>query len=526
MNITLITAEQLKERLGDHEEIALIDVREHGEYGERHPFQSVNVPFSHFELEITERVPNIFASIVLFDEADEGRARRCAQIAIACGYNQINILKGGACGWEEAGFTLFAGVNVPSKTFGELVHEHYNTPSISALQLSEWQASARPITVLDGRTEAEYQTMSIPNAKSCPNGEMSLRGEAMVQDRTQPVVINCAGRTRSIIGAQILRTMAPELEVFALENGTQGWRLAGLDLEHDKDQFYPADIKPSKIQQSRARRWALDCGAAEIGEQELQSWFEDAQRTSYLLDIRTKQEYLSGHLDGFVHAPGGQLIQATDHWIGAKYSKVLVFSGDDCRAPNIAGWLALLGYETAWYSGTAEQWQKFVNIHPLKNRPSQLELRDISQLPVEASVLDQYYVLDVRHSSMYRKGHYTGSDWLNRANLAEHLATVTDNRSIALVSDDSANASLLVEDIEKCGRKVAGWLPLDPDQPQRSGVHIEQSPNSLADDKCIDFLFFVHDRHLGNLEAAKRYLEWETGLLAKLDNEERHSFSL
>jgi hypothetical protein len=47
-----------------------------------------------------------------------------------------------------------------------------------------------------------------------------------------------------------------------------------------------------------------------------------------------------------------------------------------------------------------------------------------------------------------------------------------------------------------------------------------------SDDQCIDFLFFVHDRHDGNLESAKRYLEWEQGLMAQLDDDERAVFRM
>jgi hypothetical protein len=36
----------------------------------------------------------------------------------------------------------------------------------------------------------------------------------------------------------------------------------------------------------------------------------------------------------------------------------------------------------------------------------------------------------------------------------------------------------------------------------------------------------IHDRHDGNLESVKRYLEWEQGRMAQLDDEERAVFQL
>ena len=46
-------------------------------------------------------------------------------------------------------------------------------------------------------------------------------------------------------------------------------------------------------------------------------------------------------------------------------------------------------------------------------------------------------------------------------------------------------------------------------------------PGTPRDADCIDHLFFVHDRHDGNLEASRRYLEWELGLVDQLDEQER-----
>jgi hypothetical protein len=47
------------------------------------------------------------------------------------------------------------------------------------------------------------------------------------------------------------------------------------------------------------------------------------------------------------------------------------------------------------------------------------------------------------------------------------------------------------------------------------------TPDQPDEAACIDHLFFVHDRQDGNPEAARRYLEWELGLLAQLDPQER-----
>jgi len=124
----------LKAWLHDGTEIALIDVREHGVYGEAHLFYSVNVPYSRLEFEALRLVPRLSTRIVLV--ADEDVTADAAAAALArCGYDKLHVLAGGTATWQAQGYTLFAGVNLPSKTFGELAEHAYQTPRISADEL-------------------------------------------------------------------------------------------------------------------------------------------------------------------------------------------------------------------------------------------------------------------------------------------------------------------------------------------------------------------------------------------------------
>ena len=70
------------------------------------------------------------------DRPLNGRGERAAKALADIGYTDIRVLDGGAPAWAAAGFELFEGVNVPSKTFGELVEHDLQTPSITAAQAS------------------------------------------------------------------------------------------------------------------------------------------------------------------------------------------------------------------------------------------------------------------------------------------------------------------------------------------------------------------------------------------------------
>src|SRR5262245_57428623 len=111
-----VDAGTLKAWLSDGGEIALIDVRDLGQYGEGHPFFAVSLPYSRLELGLPALVPNRATRTVLYDGGD-GVAERAARRAEALGYSGVGILTGGVEGWRSAGYTLYAGVNVPSKTF-------------------------------------------------------------------------------------------------------------------------------------------------------------------------------------------------------------------------------------------------------------------------------------------------------------------------------------------------------------------------------------------------------------------------
>ena len=269
-----IDAATLKAWLSDGGEIALLDVREVGQFGEGHLFFAVPLPYSRFELALPALVPNPAVRLVLCDGGDDAIAGRAAKRAEALGYRNVHVLAGGTEAWKRAGYTLYAGVNVPSKTFGELVEHEKHTPHITAQDLEAMRRAGENFVIVDGRTFAEYRKMNIPGGICCPNGELVLRIGAIAPDPATKIVVNCAGRTRSIIGAQTLIDFGIANPVVALENGTQGWTLAGLDLEHGAGRRYADGIGAADIaaRKARARALAEAHGAAFVTAAEAQAW--------------------------------------------------------------------------------------------------------------------------------------------------------------------------------------------------------------------------------------------------------------
>lgn len=524
-----IPAATVRAWLADGQEIALLDVREAGPFGEGHPFLAVPLPYSRLEIDAVRLVPRRGTRIVLID-ADDGVAERAAARLAALGYAQLHALDGGAAGWAAAGYTLFKGVNLPSKTFGERVEQAWHVPHLSAAELHARQAAGEPLVLLDGRTREEHAKMTIPGAVSVPNGELALRWRALVPDARTPIVVHCAGRTRSIVGAQILRDLGVPNPVLALENGTQGWALAGLPLERGSTREGAREAVATAADREAAARVARQAGVARLTAAQAQAWLDDATRTTYLLDVRDAREFAAGTRAGARHAPGGQLLQATDQFIGVRGARVLLLDAEDVRAPVVAAWLARLGWQTAVVEGGIAA--------PLVPRetsaPSAASGTAAPALPrVERASLSGFVaaraprLLDLRLSLAHRESHPAGARWSVRPRLARDVAPpARDDDTLLLLIDDASaeRAALAAIDLREAGWReihvaaAADWTA--------AGLPVQSSPASPSDEQAIDYLFFVHDRHDGNLDAARAYLAWETGLIAQCAPDELALFRL
>jgi rhodanese-related sulfurtransferase len=521
---SVVDALTLKAWLSDGAEIALFDVREHGQYGAGHLFFAASLPYSRFETCLPALAPDPAVRVVLYDGGD-GVAARAAARAAALGYCNVAVLAGGVAAWRQAGYTLYEGVNVPSKTFGEIVETQRHTPRLTAQTVAAMQAAGENFVIVDGRPFAEYARMNIPGGICCPNGELALRIGDIAPDPKTTIVVNCAGRTRSIIGAQTLIDLGVPNPVFALENGTQGWFLAGLEVERGASRRYPDEAGPRDMAalRRRARRVADASGAVFVAPGEAHAWLSDAMRTTFVFDVRTHEDFAASGLPGVVHAPGGQLIQATDQWVGVKGARIVVLDSEEVRAPVVAGWLRQLGHEAFALEGgavaaAAYDWRRS------SAAPQLPPLQAISAADtMEALRGGAVQVLDLRSSMSYRAAHVAGATWTIRPRVVGDAAHGEGSKPIVFVADDPNVAELAAIDLRAAGAQDVRILAGGFEVWRSAGLPIESSPDSPPDAACIDFMFFTHDRQ-SNPDAARQYLAWETGLLAQLDDQERGVF--
>jgi rhodanese-related sulfurtransferase len=337
-----VTPSQVRRALLLREEIALLDIRHEAAFATGHPLFAANMAAGRIDLEAEIRLPRKDVPIVLYD-AGEGLVPQAAGRLTTLGYTNVRQLDDGLQGWLEAGYELFQDVNSYAKAFGELVESRRHTPSLSADEVAKLIASKADVAILDVRRFDEYSTMNIPGSVSVPGAELVLRAGRAAPDPATTIIVNCAGRTRSIIGAQSLINAGVANRVVALRNGTIGWTLAKQELEHGAGRRSEVGLFESA--KANAREVAYRAGVRHIGVEDAIALQAQTSRTLYRFDVRDADEYAAGHLSGFRHYPGGQLVQEIDMAAPVRGARILLTDNMGVRADMTASWLAQMAWE-------------------------------------------------------------------------------------------------------------------------------------------------------------------------------------
>ena len=336
---------EIRQKLLFGEEIAIIDVREEAAFATGHPLFAAQIPLARIAVEAPWRLPRRAVPVALYDDGGGLAEAALAQLQ-ALGYRNVRILEGGLSGWRQAGYELFEDVNSYAKAFGELVEHRRHTPSLPAPEVRELLDGKADIVILDARRFDEFNTMSIPSGISVPGAELVLSAPALAQRPETTIIVNCAGRTRSLIGTQSLINAGLPNKIVALRNGTIGWTLAEQSLATGRQERAPeADEATLAEAQKRARAVADRAGVKRLRQADLTRLLQDSTRTLYTLDVQQPEQFLNGHLPGFRSAPGGQLVQETDHYAPVRGARIVLADDLFVRADMTASWLAQMGWE-------------------------------------------------------------------------------------------------------------------------------------------------------------------------------------
>lgn len=471
---------------------------------------------------VADFVPRRTVPVILFDNGGEGLADRAAGKLADTGYADLSVLEGGCSGWQTDGGELFSGVNVPSKAFGEYIEHRFQTPAIRPEELKAMLDRGEPVVVLDSRPYDEYHRMTIPRSTDVPGAELVYRVHDLVPDTDPLVVVNCAGRTRSIIGCQSLRNAGIPNRVAALTNGTMGWEIAGFGCERGATRVAaPPSARGYATAVAGADRIAKRFGVEFVGGEIVRAWRHDTTRTLFLLDVRTREEFEAGRIAGSRHTPGGQLVQATDEYIGVRNARIVLIDPAGVRSVLTASWLNQMGLKDV-YVLKPEGDDGFAGCATERGQRRSARLGFSSWPTLQADELerilgsDEVAVIDLSSSLDFRNGHVPGAWWGVRSRLEEAYVTLPAVKRLALTSSDGVLAHYAAPEAAELWQSSSirvlaggnsGWL--EADLPFETGT--DRSTTTLDDMWYRPYQRVEeHERH------ARDYLAWEVALLEQI----------
>ena len=516
----------VRNKLLNKEEIAFLDVREEDPHAQEHPLFAANLPLSRIEIDAYAKLPRKNVPIVTLDDG-EGFSQLAAQRLINLGYTDVSIYEGGVQGWKAAGGEVFKDVNVPSKSFGEFVEAKRHTPSLSAQEVKQLIDNKEDVVVVDVRRFDEYNTMSIPTGISVPGAELVLRLPELAPNPKTKVIVNCAGRTRSIIGTQSLINAGIPNEVNALRNGTIGWTLAGQELDKAQSRkFHEVSEDTKNDAAQRARSVADRAGVKRASLADIQGWKTQSDRTTYFFDTRTPEEFEEGHLPGFRSVPGGQLVQETEMVAPIRGARVVLVdpSGGGVRANMPASWLAQMAWDVYVLDGVSSTdlsetgvWQT-----PLPNLPT-IEGVDAITASRWLKTDSNTIVIDFSTHANYVKGHIPGSWYALRSELANAMKKIPQVDRYILTSTPSELSLFAAKELQAITQAEvlvleggnAAWV--------KAGLELEKGPSNLASPP-LDRYKRPYEGTNVDPAAMQAYLDWEFGLVEQLGKDGTHHF--
>lgn len=520
-----ISAKEVKAILGSSQEYALIDVREEGIFCVCHQLLAINIPLSRLELMCGQLVPCRNTLVILVDGGPDDPAVlgvRAAQRLHELGYADIRLMAGGMAEWLAEGYKAFEGVFVPSKAFGEFTEHAKGTPRLEPQVVKAMLDAGTRMVILDSRPNNEYRRMNIPTGINVPGGELVYHIEDYAADPSVFVVVNCAGRTRSIVGCQSLRNAGIENNVVALKGGTMGWELAGLEPERgtlDRYSAEPPSPHAREVAQERAARIVERYDVRFVDGKTLNQWREEREsRNLYIIDVRQPEEFERGHMPDSINVQGVTVVQSTDTCIGVRNGRIVLVDDTEVRAIMAASWLNQMGYPEVYVLRGGV----FGELHTGSEHPVILgEPYGESLLPealhAELNGENPPLVLDLGISRESRKGHIPGSIWGTRIELAAARQQYPDVKRIVAVCGSGPLALVACEDIRRLWpdshvRFLEGgtraWIA--------AGLPVEKGL-----ERCFCDVVDVYNRpyereHLTKEEeraAMFQYLAWEEGLI-------------
>jgi rhodanese-related sulfurtransferase len=293
-----------------------------------------------------------------------------------------------------------------------------------------------------------------------------------------------------------------------------GWSLAGLSCEAGKNRRAPR-VSDNKLRwaKSAARRVAQACGAKSIDRAKLEALRRDDARTLYVFDVRDPAEYEAGHLAGAISAPGGQLVQATDQYVGTLGARLVLTDDLEVRAAMTGSWLRQMGFAEVYVlaeAGDETGWPAIPRLENETRRNTAIEAKALAGLLSR----DAASVIDLSLSRNYLAGHIPGAWFAIRTRLQRALKGIPIADTLVLTSEDGVLAELAVAEAERLSARPVRFLKGGNAAWQAAGQPFSMTANMA--DEPVDQWRKPYERSGDTKAAMADYLAWEVDLLPRI----------
>lgn len=148
-----------------------------------------------------------------------------------------------------------------SKTYSDLLQEVKNDVKLVSLdEIKRRMDAGEAMTLVDVREKDEVRQGYIPGAVHIPRGFLEMQAEKRLLDKSEPLVVYCAGGIRSAFAAQTLA----QLGYTSVESANPGygkWKDVGYPIER------PPELSPAQLE--RYSRHLLLPEVGELGQEKL-----------------------------------------------------------------------------------------------------------------------------------------------------------------------------------------------------------------------------------------------------------------
>jgi rhodanese-related sulfurtransferase len=294
-----------------------------------------------------------------------------------------------------------------------------------------------------------------------------------------------------------------------------GWELAGYGCERGASRRAQDPSPAGRARaQALAEHVAQRFGVKFAGAGTVHRWLADTKRTTYLLDVRTREEFEAAHLAGSRHAPGGQLVQATDEYMAVRHARVVLVDPERVRAIMTASWLGQLGWHDVYVLPS-------LGGFPLASGARQASVLGLR--PWSTTRQAEGAVLDFSTSLRFHHRHLPGAWWVVRSRLDEARDGVGDADALTLTSEDGTLAQLAAPEV------AALW--------PRANVRVLEGGNAAwpgpwesgterATTTRDDVWYKPYDHQASFEQHARDYLAWEVALIEQIKRDPTIRFGI